>query len=168
MKTLELNLVKIDLLKDLNEEENYAFRVFLKGQDFNKVDKIVHRLNSEISSQIDCTQCGNCCKLLSPILTNSEIERLSSLEKLTPEIFKDRFLSLDLDETEYNLKETPCRYLKDKKCEIYSDRPEECKSYPHTHKNSFISRTLSIIDNYGICPIVFNIYENLKIELGYK
>ncbi len=35
-------------------------------------------------------------------------------------------------------------------------------------KDCFDSRTLGIIENFGICPIVFNLIEYLKVELNYK
>ena len=68
---------------------------------------------------------------------------------------------MDFDNDRY-LKATPCKYLKDKKCSIYGDRPEDCRSFPHTHKTGFTQRTFGLIDNYSICPIVFNLFEQLK------
>jgi Fe-S-cluster containining protein len=55
--------------------------------------------------------------------------------------------------------------LKDNLCINYDHRPKDCSSYPHLHKNEFLSRTWGVIDNYSVCPIVFNTYEILKIEL---
>lgn len=51
---------------------------------------------------------------------------------------------------------------------IYKSRPEDCRSYPHKHKSDFLSRTLGFIDNYEICQIVYNLFEQLKEELGFK
>lgn len=167
MKHLEFDLVKIAQLGVQNEEENFVFRTYLKGHDFKEVDKIVRRLNKDITYLIDCQKCGNCCKSLRPCLTNSEIERLSEMEKLTSSAFVSRFVQKDNSEEIVYLKDVPCKYLIDKSCSIYLDRPEDCKSYPHTNLTGFISRTLEMIDNYGICPIVFNLFEELKKELNY-
>lgn len=93
-------------------------------------------------------------------MTNSEIERLSEMEKLTSADFVSRFVEKDNYEEIVYLKDTPCKYLKGKSCSIYLDRPEDCKSYPHTNLTGFISRTLEMIDNYGICPIVFTFSNN--------
>jgi len=168
MKQLELNIDKIALIGEQKEEENFNFRIFLKGQDFKSVDRIVHRINKQITSQIDCQKCGNCCKLLRPCLTEAEIEELSRIDNLTQPDFVTRFVETDNFEGTKYLKDAPCKYLKDKTCSIYTNRPEDCKSYPHTQKSEFITRTLGMIDNYGICPIVFNLFEQLKEELGYK
>ena len=168
VKQLELNIENIALVGEQKEEENFDFRIFLKGQDFKSIDTIVHRINKQITSQIDCEKCGNCCKSLRPWLTESEIDKLSRIDNLAQPAFLTKFVEIDnFDGIKY-LKDTPCKYLKDKTCSIYTNRPEDCKSYPHTQKSEFITRTLGMIDNYGICPIVFNLFERLKEELGYK
>jgi hypothetical protein len=35
-------------------------------------------------------------------------------------------------------------------------------------RTNFVNRTVGILQNYEICPIVFNVYESLKIELKWK
>lgn len=168
MKQLEFDIEKIASVGEQKQEENFDFRIFLKGQDFKNVDRIVYRINEQIISQIDCLKCGNCCKSLRPRLTESEIDKLSRIENLAQSDYVTRFVEIDSFEGIKYLKETPCKYLKNKSCSIYNKRPEDCKSYPHTQKTEFITRTLGMIENYGICPIVFNLFEQLKEELGYK
>lgn len=168
MLFLELDIDKITQLGREKEEENYEFRTFLKGLDPDRVDRIVHRLNDEIAEQIDCKECGNCCKTLRPLVTDSEIQNLSQLDKISAKDFIFNFVEKDDFEDIKYLKQAPCKYLKDKNCSIYNSRPKDCKSYPHTGKEGFISRTLGMIDDYSICPIVFNIYERLKQELDYR
>lgn len=158
---------KIELLGKQNEEENFRFRRFLKNQDPEEVDKVVHQLHNRITNQIDCTECGNCCNSLRPGVTNQEIERLAGMDGMKPRDFEDEFVEEDSGQDKC-LKDTPCKYLKDKKCTIYSQRPNACKSYPHTHKPKFTSRTFVMIQNYGICPIVFNLMEELKRELRFS
>ena len=165
---LELDLNVIKRLSKEREDENFDFRAFLKGQSSDEVDEIVHQLHHEIVAQIDCTKCGNCCKFLKPSVTDKEIKRLSKIDGISAEDFEKKFVELDtFDQIKY-LKDTPCKYLHDKKCTIYPDRPEECRSYPHTHKDGFIFRLFGVINNYEICPIVFNLYEQLKMQLGYR
>ncbi len=167
-KQIEIDLEKISLLSKRKENENFKFRTFLKGQDSGKVDRIVHRLNKEITDIIDCTECGNCCKELRPDVTEKEISILSAIDNIPKAKYIEEFTERDdFDKIKY-LKNIPCKYLKDKKCSVYSDRPNDCRSYPHTHKAGFISRTIGMINNYGICPIVFNLFEELKIELRFR
>jgi Fe-S-cluster containining protein len=162
---LELNLNKIRLISESKEEENFAFRSYLKGLDSGWVDNIVHRLNDEISAQIDCRKCGNCCLTLRPCVTDSEIGRLAKIDRLNKDEYIANHVEKDDEDDLQYLKEMPCKYLEEKVCTIYYGRPEDCRSYPHTHKADFTSRTLGIIDNYAICPIVFNVYEYLKQEI---
>jgi len=168
MKPLEINIEKIARLAEQREDENYRFRVFLKGQEDDKIDIMVHKMDKEIRSQIDCKECGNCCIHLHPSVTDEEIETLSRLDHHTPIEYVAKNIVNDNSENMKYLKDTPCKYLHDKKCSIYLERPEDCKSYPHTQKEHFIHRTYSMIDNYGICPIVFNLFEQLKMELKFK
>jgi Fe-S-cluster containining protein len=167
MRPIELDVEKINRISKQKENENYKFRSFLKGQDSDRVDKIAHRLYKEIAEQIDCTDCGNCCKILRPCVTDAEIDILSKIDNLSQEDFVTRFTEqYEIDHVKY-LKNSPCKYFEDKKCAIYTDRPFDCRSYPHLHKKCFNSRTLDVINNYGICPIVFNVFERLKVEFRF-
>lgn len=138
MRSLELDIKKIAQIGKQKERENIRFRAFLKGQDSERIDEIVHRLDKEIRTQINCQD------------------------------FENQFVEIDGFEGIKYLKNTPCIFLKDKSCSIYTDRPEDCKSFPHTHKDDFTARLFVTIENYGICPIVFNVFERLKRELGFR
>ena len=150
---LEINLKNIEQIAKQKEAENIAFQAYLKDQDSKKIDKIVHRLYEEIASEIDCVDCGNCCQNLRPIASEKELSRF-----VEPK---------DIEDFMY-LKSFPCKYHKDKKCTVYSDRPEECRSYPYLHEDKFVTRTCGVLQNYDICPIVFNVFELLKTELGWS
>ncbi|HUI32503.1 MAG: YkgJ family cysteine cluster protein [Dysgonamonadaceae bacterium] len=165
-KNIEFDLEKIEELGKLREDENFEFRAYLKGEDLDKIDKIVHRLNIEISNQVDCTTCGNCCMKLKPCITDQDIMKLSHRLNLSPQQIKVDYI--EIDEGEQYFRNLPCSFLKEKKCTIYSDRPKNCSSYPHLHKKRFISRLWGVIENYSICPIVFNVFEKLKTELNYR
>jgi len=86
MMHLETDLSKIKRLADIREDENFRFRTFLKGKDSVKIDSIVHRLHKEITAQIDCTLCGNCCCQLKPEVYEEDVEALAQIEKLRPKI----------------------------------------------------------------------------------
>jgi Fe-S-cluster containining protein len=165
---LELDLEKIKELGKIRERENLIFRAFLKQKDSYKVDKIVHKLNKIISEQIDCTTCGNCCKILPYALLEEDIKRLSKALNISTKEVIEQYTEFDEEEQECFLKETPCAFLKDNKCTIYEARPEACRSYPHLHKKEFTSRLLGVIQNYSICPIVFNVYEELKKAFNFR
>ncbi len=165
-KNIETDLKKIEELGKLREDENFEFRAFLKGQNSNKVDKIVHRLNTEITEQIDCTACGNCCIQFRLCVSDKDIEKLAQRLNTTSQQIKLDYIQTD--QYEQYFKNIPCGFLKDKRCTVYDDRPKECRAFPYLHKKEFTSRLFGVIDNYSVCPIVFNVYEKLKIELNFK
>jgi len=51
---------------------------------------------------------------------------------------------------------------------VYEDRPQACRDFPYVHEPNFRSRTLSMIDNTATCPIVFNVWQQLKGRVGYR
>ena len=152
-------------------DENWEFRTFLKGYDIEveELDAIVHRLYQPVHREIDCTACGNCCREISPILQYKDIERLSRGSKIHADNFKKRFLKKDDEEYSEGLifKKKPCPFLEGNVCSYYDLRPEDCRSFPHLHKADFVFRLIGVVENYGICPIVFNVYEQLKAKLWH-
>jgi len=163
---IETDLEKIERFGKIKEDENFEFRIFLKQQDPRRVDKIVHKLNREISEKIDCTSCGNCCTKLKPNVTDQDIEKLSACLKISPEKIRNDYTVSEGSEQMF--KNLPCSFLKRKKCTVYDDGPDDCRSYPHLHKADFTSRLFQVIANYSVCPIVFNVFERLKHELRFK
>jgi hypothetical protein len=59
---METDLIKIKNFAKKREDENWAFRTFLKGYDIKKLDTIVHMLFKQVLKEVDCTACANCCK----------------------------------------------------------------------------------------------------------
>ena len=150
------------------EEENWEFRAFLKQLDTadKEIDAIVHEIADEVTSRIDCTQCANCCNQIRPVLDKEDISTFALGLKMETSEFQEQFLIQDTENSkQYIFKELPCPFLADNKCSNYDCRPIDCRSYPHLHKKNFPSRLWGVIENYGVCPIVFNVYEQLKNEL---
>lgn len=168
MLPIETDMKTIERQAIINESENFRFRAFMKSKiDSKTVDRAVHKLHRKISEKINCCECGNCCFSLTPTVTDPEIETLAKIENISPETYEKLYLEEDKFDNVKYLKMAPCRYLEEKLCTIYPNRPAECRSYPHTQKNRFMTRTLFMNTNYGICPIVYNIIENLKCELKF-
>ena len=166
---METNVNKIKELSKKKGNENWKFRSFLKGCEIpsERIDSIVHKLYQKISSQIDCKTCANCCKEILPVLDQEDIKKFSKGLGVTTTRFKDQYLVRDKDSKRYVFNKKPCPFLKDNLCLHHAYRPKDCISYPHLHKKDFIFRLISVINNYSICPIVFNVYENLKSEIWH-
>lgn len=160
----------IDTIKKLSrqkDEENWGFRSFLKssGLPGKKIDIIVQRINKKISERIDCTACANCCREVKPGLKAEDIANMAAGLQISPASFKKKYLEKSENEGEYLFNKLPCPFLKNNLCTAYNFRPNACRSYPHLHLQGFVSRTISVVNNCAICPIVFNVYEELKREV---
>ena len=151
--TIETNLKKIADSAKLKLELNTKFANYLKLQDSNKIDKIVHNLSDTITPKIDCLECGNCCHNLRPKAT---------IEAMTP------FVEPENMEAYKYLYGFACKNLDGNACTIYSDRPKECSEHPYLHRENFVTRTHELLQNYEQCPIVYNVFEALKQELNWE
>lgn len=166
-------LIDLERIKEMakeREEENWEFRVLLKQLDMapKEIDAIVHGIADEVTSQIDCTKCANCCKQIWPVLDKDDISKFALGLKTDASEFQEQYLSRDEENSsKYRFNEIPCPFLKNNQCSNYSCRPEDCRSFPHLHKKDFVSRLWGVVENYAICPIVFNVYERLKSELWH-
>jgi len=164
---LETNLKKIKSIATEKESENDRFRIFLKQQDGKEVDSIVHRLNDSITPQIDCTQCGNCCKSLMINVTTDETEALATHLQLDISTVKEKYIE-ESEGGQMIINTIPCHFLKGTTCSIYEHRFNECREFPHLHKPHFIGRLFGTFMYYEMCPIIFNVVEQLKEELDYS
>lgn len=142
------------------ERENMKFWEFLKSDnmDQQQFQKIV----KEITLKINCRQCANCCKILSIVLDDEDISKISS----SLNISKEEFISIYLvknDENKYEMKSKPCPFLKENMCQINDKKPTSCREYPFLDKG-VSDRCNQFFSNAEICPIVFNVLENAKEE----
>ncbi len=163
---MKTDLKEIGRIAKSKEDENWKFRSFLKGYEIEieELDSIVHKLNQQVTTEIDCTKCANCCKQVKPILSQNDIDELSKGIGLPEQQLKTQFLKKDEDGA-YIFNKSSCPFLKNNLCTQYDFRPKACRSYPHLHKEEFVFRLIQVIQNYSICPIAFNVYELLKAQL---
>ncbi len=150
---IETNLSNIHQIAQQNKDINYAFRTFLQEQDSDWVDTIVHRLNDEITPKINCLECGNCCRNLRPVASEKEL-----IKYVHP---------AEIEKVKYAMA-IQCKHLQGNACMIYEERHEECRLFPYMDRDAFASRFSGVLQNYEICPIVFNVVEALKVELAWE
>ena len=151
-------------------DENESLRRFLKwgGPSPPLVDRLFRRLLVEVSAEIDCTQCANCCRHMSPVLRPRDIERLARRLQVPNPQFRASHLRAEADG--FVFARTPCPLLDGNRCSCHRDRPKDCRSYPHLQKKHMTTRLLGVIDNASVCPIVFSVLGRLKaefLERGY-
>lgn len=149
------------------ESENDRFRIYLKQQDGAETDIIVHRLNAEITPQIDCTACGNCCKSLMINVTADETRLLAAHLQTSIAIVKEKYIEKS-EGGQMIINTIPCHFLEETSCSIYEHRFNECREFPHLHKPGFTNRLFGTMMYFEICPIIYNVVEALKIELAFE
>jgi hypothetical protein len=159
------DIATIERLAKERESENRNLRKKLLTIPLKQVDELFIPLAKEAEQAIDCTTCGNCCKKLEPEISEEEVERLAALASSGPAHFKQTQLGLEPDTGIQFMKARPCCFLSGTKCSIYTNRPASCKDYPHLHHPKIKFRMKKILDQYGVCPIVFNSIEALKEKI---
>jgi uncharacterized protein len=167
---LETDLDKIKRIAEQKEDENLLFRSFLKGCDRSdrEIDRIVYDLYQSIASEIDCKECANCCRKLSPTWSRKDILDFSQGLGLDIKPFIKQYLVKVETPNKFRFNRLPCPFLKGNLCLNYEHRPQDCRSFPHLNKRNFTCRLWDVVENYAICPLVFNVYEYLKKELRHN
>ncbi len=154
-----------------NEADDFRFRTYLKGRlnlSTEKTDEIVQAVTDEVWQQIDCTKCANCCKTLPVVVDNSDIKRLAARLGVSQRQFTEKYV-VNGEFGEKQFASTPCAFLgSDNRCTVYEDRPTACKDFPYLHAKHFTSRSIMMISNTSSCPIVFNVWQELKTRLGFR
>lgn len=153
---------ELKILTDKTRQETTSFVKKIKKKRPKNLDDEVHELHDEAFSKFSCLDCANCCSTIGPRLIDKDIERLAKHLKMKTSDFMNQYILTDED-GDLVFKEHPCPFLlPDNFCMVYESRPKACREYPHTDRKRFYQiLTLSHL-NCETCPVVFNIFEELK------
>lgn len=150
------------------EDENWKFRSWLKFNAPDNIDEIVSGLSRKYFSLIDCRECGNCCRAFSAIhVCKSEIATMAEAKHIPAQEFETKYVNAGANADVLKLK-SPCPMLDGNLCSIYSVRPKTCQEFPNLEKPDFVGRLWQVVENTFICPIVFNVFQELKTVLGWR
>lgn len=142
-----------------------ALSLLIKGIAVSEFDKLAIPIAKSIQDSIDCTTCGNCCKVQEPGISFEEMEVMASELGMEAEGFKDKYIAWDKNGVSFICSQ-PCPMLQDKICKAYASRPQSCKDYPGLTRSALKWRWKQVEANYSICPIVFHFVNRLEKELG--
>jgi len=82
---------------------------------------------------MDCTTCANRKKLTA---------LHANLRWSVSNLSKDTWNHCEADsENPWQIRATPCPFLKDNLCSVYEDRPADCSGFPYLYRPDFMSRT---------------------------
>ncbi len=159
----------LDLTKHREQSLNKAKenKLFLQrlGKRLPKnLNEVTYALHNSAVERIDCLECANCCKSISPIVMDRDLDKMAKYLRIKAADLLEQYLMLDKD-GDYVFRSQPCPFLMDdNKCRIYDARPKACKTYPHTDHER-VSQVLEIsYHNSLVCPIAFDVVEGLKRE----
>lgn len=165
---MKFDLNEIKEIALAKENENDLFRQYLSNCGEAAVDERVHALNEKITSQIDCTKCGNCCRSLMINVDKEDASRLSDHLQLSEAVFLEKYVEVSASGSLAIMNTIPCHFLEDNKCQVYTARPKECREFPGLHQAGFVKRSFTYFMHYGRCPIIFHVIEELKKELKFE
>jgi len=164
---MTIDPIHLRVLAEKKEDENCRFRQFLKMRsDEDEVDRRVLELARRVTERTDCTACANCCKTVRPGFNEEEIDRLAIERQQFIETYLQR--TDPDDDNRWQTRSTPCPFLKDNRCSVYEDRPGDCRGYPYVDQPEFTSRLWGMIERTFTCPIVYEVMEELKPQLGFR
>lgn len=160
----EYNAVNLRQTASGEKKENSLLFKKLRKVKSSILDKKFHPLHDKYMAKIDCLDCGNCCKSISPAVKDTDITRLSKYLKIKPSDIVTKYFVLD-EEGDYVFRNQPCPFLGyDNFCSVYDARPRACREYPHTDRTR-IHQILNITyKNISVCPIVHDIVQELKLD----
>ncbi len=155
---------ELKLLTGNTRAETSALIKKLKKKKPRNLDDIVQELHDEAFSTFNCLDCANCCKTIGPRLIDKDIERLAKHLKMKISDFIEKYILTDED-GDFVFREHPCPFLlPDNYCMVYENRPKACREYPHTDRKRFYQILDLSHKNCETCPVVFEIFEELKKE----
>src|SRR5207302_1027410 len=92
---------------------------FLRGLTRRKVNGLIsktQRLHKEAYQKIDCGQCANCCKTMTPTYTKRDVYRISKHVGMTAKEYWKKYLMKE-DNGDIVNRKTPCHFLdKNNRC----------------------------------------------------
>lgn len=162
------DLVQIKRLGEQKRAENLRLRKHLKTRRY--VERKMIALAEEVEGQIDCTECGNCCRVATARLTERDVLKLAKHLRMKPEAFVREY-AMESEEEGLILKrddERGCVFLDGNLCTVYEARPASCDAFPHITKSSggsLESKMWDLVDRASYCPIVYNTLESWKDEV---
>ena len=167
---LTKTIISLDKLKEQGElkiKENLKFRTFLKNRrDLEKLDREFKELHKKLFENYDCSLCLNCCKEYHGVIPVEDLEKDAKYLKMTKREFIRKYLVKR--NGGYESKNKPCDLFCNNKCSLNENKPQDCKDYPYTNQKDRFFSLFSIIESSKICPIVYEILEELKERYDFK
>jgi hypothetical protein len=145
------------------KERQKLYKHLLERGDKNKMLRALPDLHEEAFAKINCLDCARCCKNHSPRFKQPDIKRIAKSLRIKEGDLVAQYLKIDSD-GDYVTRQTPCPFLADDNtCNIYDDRPSDCRRYPYTDEDVLIKRVQLTLKNATVCPATYAVLEQLLL-----
>ena len=120
----------------------------------------------QVWEEVDCLTCANCCKVMTPTFTETDVNRISKYLEMKPEDFKKKWLKKQ--DKEWVNKVQPCQFLdlQTNFCTVYAVRPADCAGFPHLTKKPYGDYAHVHKQNIDYCPATFKMVEKMTERFG--
>jgi Fe-S-cluster containining protein len=134
------------------------------------IQSIALKANSTVWDEVDCLSCANCCKVMTPTYTNSDLKRIAGHLEMPVDEMKSKWLKKERGTGDWINKTTPCQFLdlKTNLCGIYEVRPADCAGFPHLNKRKMIDYIHVHKQNLDECPATFKMVEKMETLLSER
>ena len=142
------------------------FLSMLKKETPRGLQEMVAKADKAVWKEIDCLDCANCCKTMSPTYTRKDILRIAEYLGMSEKAFRDKWLFRDKSGDWMNVKQ-PCQFLDlyTNKCNIYAVRPADCAGFPHHTKKKMTDYMHVYKQNIEYCPATHRLVEKMMDEM---
>lgn len=165
-----MDLQKFKIVAPRKKKKLAAFLQKLDDIVPEGMPKLVAETDATVWRDINCMECANCCKTMTPTFRKADITRISAHLNMQPKEFVERWLLKEEDTGDWVNKTQPCQFLVNNKCSIYEVRPKDCAEFPHHNKKPFDAYNDTFTNNLTHCPATFTLVERLKeaVERDYE
>ncbi len=135
------------------------------------VERQFRKTAEEVTDEIDCRQCAECCRVTEVQIVERDIKTLAHFLGLSEKAFLDKHTDRDEDNALILRRNAQgCEFLEGNDCTVYEARPGNCERFPHLMKGagSLESRMWALVDRATYCPIVYNWMEKVESPHQFK
>ena len=160
MATINLLSFKQILRHHKRRIKNFLSR--LEKQPPRGLDIMTADADKQVWKELNCLDCANCCKTMSPTYTKKDVQRIASHLGMTEKAFREKWLYKDKTGDWMNKKQ-PCQFLdlSTNMCNIYSVRPSDCAGFPHHTKKKMVDYMHMYKQNIEYCPATYRVVEKI-------